>query len=184
MRGSWRRYHCVIVPVLLLAGCGYSASPNAASQASSTAHAVSAHHSPDTRRAASPQASKPPATPGTTPLLRGCLNPEAPVNLATPVAITVRGLSNAGAGSSITVSYSENTSWSLFNLVLWDLNAPGNDTYPLQYWTVNPVTLQNVASYSFAVPMALQGSAVRILIQFLGLHGQVETEYSPRFEIH
>ena len=162
-----------------LAGCGAASSHAALSPSLSktgrTPTIVTVTHSiPVTKtviitRTVQPSTSARPETP----------NPNAPTNVTTPVPLTIQGMANASPLSSITVGYNINTDyqWNLFSLTLWVLDNPGG-SYTLPYWTVT-----RSGAYSFIPPMALQNTTDRIIVQLIGSHGQIVTEYGPIFHI-
>ncbi len=172
MKLSWSLSRTVAASLLataVLAGCG-----TAPSAASSTPPSKTSQ--PPVTVTVTHTVIAPPASTGI-----GAFNPNAPTNIASPVPLTIQGMSYATATSTITVGYNFSAyyQWSLFSLTLWVFGNP-EGSYTQGYWNAG----NTGGDYTFQPPMALQNTTVRVIAQFLGPKGQIVTEYGPKFTVH
>lgn len=106
--------------------------------------------------------------------------PSAPAHDTSPVPLSFHGLTQAAASETIAVSYSfaHYYTWQIWSIALWDYGNPGG-SYATTYWGTNASGAE-----TFVIPMALQNTRDRIIVQLLGPQGQLVTETSPVFVIH
>ncbi|WP_053958350.1 hypothetical protein [Sulfobacillus thermosulfidooxidans] len=173
---QWQRVGILMgLGCLALAGCGRESAPPSTpvvapmvSASSSKAHSASP---------ASARSHPSPTEDGGGSGWAEALRPTSPAEDRTPVPVQFGGLASAEPGSTLTMSWPAD-SWSLWSITLWNFNyAPSS--YPTEYWGTNAQ-----GAYTLAIPMALQGARVRIIVQFFGPHAQIVTETSPVFVIH
>lgn len=106
--------------------------------------------------------------------------PSVPPHDVSPVPLSFHGLTQAAASQTIAVSYpfAHYYTWQIWSIALWDYGNPGG-SYATTYWGTNASGAE-----TFVIPMALQNTRDRIIVQFLGPQGQLVTETSPVFVIH